>query len=807
MKKSLIFLIIGCIVFSVSASAQPGYLIKIDPANQTTIDQTVKTEIKVYAKTADFWVVGANQKDLDLLAKKGISFQVLDKEAGVGEYYFVWAKPFERIDLRQPELTLKSTILFIDADMALVKGNPKKIEELASSGFSIRKIERKPLPWETKEYLPTYIKSLSPGYDPLIDTLIHRVQPSKLLTWVDDLSGEDTVLIGGLVDSIKTRYSYSDGIFKAAHFLKEKFEEMGVNAEFDTVQFAPTEFFVDFACSPGGQKAWTVSLYGGIAKTTNGGDSWALVEGTGAFELNGICRVDDDTLWSVGEYGLIIRSTNGGDTWENRSKPEFSGLFFGTVYFEDANHGWVVGQRAILFTTDGGANWTQQAQLSSIIYYGIDFADPYHGWVVGQNGTILHTTNRGANWEPQISGTSDQLRAVDFVDTLNGWAVGSDGWAIYTTNGGLNWIQKTFPHSTVLTHVSFIDSLHGWMVGDDGTIFYTSDLGVNWITHSTNSISLRGINFADTLTGWATGYCGIIKTTDGGENWISQYQNLLPMKIPNVVATIEGRINPGRQVLMTGHYDDVSGDYYHWAPGADDNASGTASLLMAASIMKNYGWTNTVKFIAFAAEEQGLLGSASYAEEAYLRGDTILGVQNFDMIAWEHNGDNMIDVHSGNPPENQALADILIGTISDYGLNLAAQKITNGASDRSDQASFWNYNYPAILGIEDSHDLNPYYHGTGDRVSVFDTAYYVNFTKATVASLSILAYPFIVGDVNKDRVTDIGDVVYLINYLFKYGPTPDPLPAGDVTCDGVLDVGDIVYLINYLFKGGTAPNC
>ncbi|HEX7401583.1 MAG TPA: LamG-like jellyroll fold domain-containing protein [candidate division Zixibacteria bacterium] len=63
------------------------------------------------------------------------------------------------------------------------------------------------------------------------------------------------------------------------------------------------------------------------------------------------------------------------------------------------------------------------------------------------------------------------------------------------------------------------------------------------------------------------------------------------------------------------------------------------------------------------------------------------------------------------------------------------------------------------------------------------------------------------GDANGDEVIDVGDVVYVINYLFKGGPEPDPVAAGDATCDGVVDVGDVVYLINYLFKGGPPPSC
>ena len=62
-----------------------------------------------------------------------------------------------------------------------------------------------------------------------------------------------------------------------------------------------------------------------------------------------------------------------------------------------------------------------------------------------------------------------------------------------------------------------------------------------------------------------------------------------------------------------------------------------------------------------------------------------------------------------------------------------------------------------------------------------------------------------VGDANGDGEVNIGDVVYLVSYLYKAGPAPVPVPAGDVNCDGLINVGDIVYLVNYLFKGGPPP--
>jgi parallel beta-helix repeat protein len=70
-----------------------------------------------------------------------------------------------------------------------------------------------------------------------------------------------------------------------------------------------------------------------------------------------------------------------------------------------------------------------------------------------------------------------------------------------------------------------------------------------------------------------------------------------------------------------------------------------------------------------------------------------------------------------------------------------------------------------------------------------------------------LMAPFICGDANEDGEITSGDVVYLIRYLYRHGPPPDPLSLGDPNGDGTLNPGDVVYLINYLFRGGPPPGC
>ena len=67
--------------------------------------------------------------------------------------------------------------------------------------------------------------------------------------------------------------------------------------------------------------------------------------------------------------------------------------------------------------------------------------------------------------------------------------------------------------------------------------------------------------------------------------------------------------------------------------------------------------------------------------------------------------------------------------------------------------------------------------------------------------------PYICGDANGDKAINVGDAVYVINYIFKSGPAPAPGAAGDANCDGAVNVGDAVHVINYIFKSGPAPCC
>jgi hypothetical protein len=94
-----------------------------------------------------------------------------------------------------------------------------------------------------------------------------------------------------------------------------------------------------------------------------------------------------------------------------------------------------------------------------------------------------------------------------------------------------------------------------------------------------------------------------------------------------------------------------------------------------------------------------------------------------------------------------------------------------------------------------------YFDGIVDQVKIYNRALSAEEIRQEFEA------GFIRGDANGDGVINSADVVYLINYLFKGGPAPEPLEAGDVNCDGIINSADVVYLINYLFKGGPPPGC
>jgi aminopeptidase N len=77
--------------------------------------------------------------------------------------------------------------------------------------------------------------------------------------------------------------------------------------------------------------------------------------------------------------------------------------------------------------------------------------------------------------------------------------------------------------------------------------------------------------------------------------------------------------------------------------------------------------------------------------------------------------------------------------------------------------------------------------------------------KTDIQELYIVVGSFSSGDVNGDGKINLGDVIYILNYLFKNGPAPITLEVADLNCDSLVNLVDAIYLLNFLFKNGPPP--
>ena len=105
-------------------------------------------------------------------------------------------------------------------------------------------------------------------------------------------------------------------------------------------------------------------------------------------------------------------------------------------------------------------------------------------------------------------------------------------------------------------------------------------------------------------------------------------------KWKNVIATINGKRKPNEIYMGIAHFDSISKQPEVSAPGADDNASGTAAVLEIGRILKDVPLDATVKLGIFSNEEQGRVGSKHFAKMARERGLNIRGVVNLDIIGF-----------------------------------------------------------------------------------------------------------------------------------------------------------------------------
>lgn len=221
----------------------------------------------------------------------------------------------------------------------------------------------------------------------------------------------------------------------------------------------------------------------------------------------------------------------------------------------------------------------------------------------------------------------------------------------------------------------------------------------------------------------------------------------------NLIVTLPGKSKSEEVILLTAHLDDTvvrEGDAMQVAPGADDNASGAAALLLALRLLPRYAFQHTIRLVWFSGEEHNLAGSQAYVRSHSMQG--VLGVINLDMFAYDSNNDHCVELHIGTLPQSLPLGEALQQTAIDFSLNLHFDALVNQATDRSDHASFWQAGVGAVAITENMNDqnlaggcvgadLNPWYHRPGDTLDKLNLQTGFEVVRLGLLTVAKLAQP------------------------------------------------------------------
>lgn len=253
-----------------------------------------------------------------------------------------------------------------------------------------------------------------------------------------------------------------------------------------------------------------------------------------------------------------------------------------------------------------------------------------------------------------------------------------------------------------------------------------------------------------------------------------------PTEIVNVVATLPGTqaASKDRYYVVSGHYDSRVTDVMNAtsdAPGANDDASGTAAVIEMACVMARHQFDASLVFMTVAAEEQGLYGSGDYAAKAKAAGMNIAGMLNNDIIGSSHDEHGKLDnaevrlFAEGVPPvkettpalrtllqtggENDSITRQLARHVKETGERYVPGFKVNIIYRRDrylrggDHSPFLDAGYAAVRFTEPHEDFDHQHqdlrteHGkrTGDLPEYVDPEYVAQVARVNAASLASLA--------------------------------------------------------------------
>ena len=285
-----------------------------------------------------------------------------------------------------------------------------------------------------------------------------------------------------------------------------------------------------------------------FAYTTNGGANWnasthSSVRGQRALDY------DNGTVWTAGDYEKVYKSTNNGVNWDSVTFYDNSNVnqppqFIIYAFAANGNDMVVAGNSGQLTTSnDAGASWRNKnySVVPNIQAYASIYVKNPNGQVwVGPNtggvGSLLYSTNGGTNWTGLSSPMTQAVYGFEFPSNNTGYmyggrAVSGIGEIAKSTDGGITWTQLSLPspmNSYQINHVDFIDDNTGWASGFAGIfaphlIRKTTDGGATWSAQTlpgNPTGSVVSIQMADANNGYCLASAGFHTTTDGGNTWV-----------------------------------------------------------------------------------------------------------------------------------------------------------------------------------------------------------------------------------------------------------------------------------------------
>ncbi len=223
---------------------------------------------------------------------------------------------------------------------------------------------------------------------------------------------------------------------------------------------------------------------------------------------------------------------------------------------------------------------------------------------------------------------------------------------------------------------------------------------------------------------------GGVVALDDGEVWMMVQIDRSPRKTWNIAGTLPGRgALKDQYVIIGAHYDHVGYGYTGGSrtdeygvvhPGADDNASGAAGLMLAAEILKRRyeampagADLRSVMFVAFSAEEMGLIGSREFIKDCPVSASAITVMLNMDMIGRLREGKLEIS-GTGTAEGFDRMLKPIFGAAGGSGLTIAASP---GGRGPSDHATFYGAGVPVLHFFTGIHDQ---YHTPRDTVDLIN---------------------------------------------------------------------------------------